>query len=189
MNFIKTELPGVLLIEPDVYGDERGFFLETYNRDTFAGHIDDVFVQDNHSRSGKGILRGLHAQNPHQQGKLVRVTKGEVFDVAVDVRVGSPTFGQWFGEVLSAENFKMMYVPPGFAHGFCVLSDIADFQYKCTDTYHPEDEFVLAWDDPEINIDWPINDPVLSGRDQGGVSLASLQVSGRLPESNINPNP
>lgn len=182
MNILETSLPGVLLIEPDVYGDERGFFLETFNRDRFSGYIDDVFVQDNHSRSGKNILRGLHAQNPHQQGKLVRVTLGEVFDVAVDVRRGSPSFGQWFGEILSADNFRMVYVPAGFAHGFCVLSETADFQYKCTDTYHPDDEFVLAWDDPDIGIEWPLSKPVLSARDQQGATLQTLAASGRLPE-------
>ena len=181
MKFIETSLPGVLLIEPDVYGDERGYFLETYNQQSFAEYIPEVFIQDNHSLSAQGILRGLHVQNPHQQGKLVRVSRGEVFDVAVDIRTGSPNYGQWYGANLSAENFMQMYVPPGFAHGFCVLSDAAEFQYKCTDTYHPEDEMVIAWNDPEINIDWPVSDPVLSARDQQGNSLAELEQLGRLP--------
>jgi len=181
VKFNETSLPGVLLIEPDVYGDERGYFLETYNQQSFEKHVPDVFVQDNHSLSAQGILRGLHAQNPHQQGKLVRVSRGEVFDVAVDIRTGSPSFGQWYGTNLSAENFLQMYIPAGFAHGFCVLSDSAEFQYKCTDTYHPEDEMVIAWNDPEINIDWPVSDPVLSNRDQQGHSLTELEQLGRLP--------
>lgn len=181
MKFIATPLPGVLVIEPDVFRDERGFFLESYNQEKYRKQLSDNFVQDNHSLSARNTLRGLHVQNPNLQGKLVRVICGEVFDVAVDIRVGSPTFGQWFGENLSADNFRQMYVPPGFAHGFCVLSEMAEFEYKCTDTYHPESELVLAWDDPQIGIDWPVSEPVLSGRDQQGLSLEQLQQQGRLP--------
>lgn len=181
MKFIATPLPGVLVIEPDVFRDERGFFLESYNQEKYRKQLSDNFVQDNHSLSARNTLRGLHVQNPNLQGKLVRVICGEVFDVAVDIRVGSPTFGQWFGENLSADNFRQMYVPPGFAHGFCVLSEMAEFEYKCTDTYHPESELVLAWDDPQIGVDWPVSEPVLSGRDQQGLSLEQLQQQGRLP--------
>ncbi len=181
MNFIQVELPGVWVIEPDVIGDERGYFLESYNQEKYSSHIDHVFVQDNHSRSRKNILRGLHAQNPHQQGKLVRVTRGEVFDVAVDIRVGSPVFGKWYGRVLAEDNFLQMFIPPGFAHGFCVLSDVAELQYKCTDLYHPESEIIIAWDDPDIGIRWPVV-PMLSRRDQQGLRLARLESEGQLPE-------
>ena len=181
MRFTETGLPGVMLIEPDVYRDERGFFLETYNADRYGEHIREHFVQDNHSRSGRDTLRGLHLQHPHQQGKLVRVTQGEVFDVAVDVRAGSPDFGQWHGEYLSADNFLQLYIPPGFAHGFCVISETAEFLYKCTDTYYPQDEMVIAWNDPDIGIDWPVAEPVLSGRDSSGATLGELLGQKRLP--------
>lgn len=181
MKFLETSLPGVILIEPDVYRDDRGFFLETYNASMYAGHIDLPFVQDNHSLSGRNTLRGLHLQNPNQQGKLVRVTHGEVYDVAVDVRPGSPTFAQWYGANLSADNFQQLYIPPGFAHGFCVLSETAEFLYKCTDTYHPQHELVIAWNDPQINIDWPVPEPVLSARDQNGLTLDEHARQGRLP--------
>jgi dTDP-4-dehydrorhamnose 3,5-epimerase len=166
MNTIKTPLPGVILFEPKIFGDERGFFLETYRESVFfdAG-IKDKFVQDNQSRSTRGVLRGLHYQLTHPQGKLVRVARGEVFDVAVDVRSGSPTFGQWFGAVLNESNMHMMYVPPDFAHGFVVLSDVADFIYRCTDYYHPESEQGIQWNDPDIGIEWPISDVSLSDRD------------------------
>jgi len=184
MKFTETNLPGVIVIEPDVYRDPRGFFLETYNTERYREVIPEVFVQDNHSLSARNTLRGLHVQNPRQQGKLVRVTQGEVFDVAVDIRQGSPTFGQWHGEHLSADNFLQLYIPPGFAHGFCVLSESAEFLYKCTDTYHPEHEQVIAWDDPDINIDWPVQDPELSARDSQGMRLSDLQQQGRLPEYN-----
>ena len=156
MKIIETELRGVLIIEPTVHGDERGFFQETFHAQRYAEHgIAVSFVQDNHSRSGAGILRGLHYQLRHPQGKLVRVTQGTAFDVAVDVRKGSPTFGKWVGVTLSEENFRQIYVPPGFAHGFCTLSERVDFLYKCTDYYAPQDEHGIAWDDPDIGIDWP----------------------------------
>ena len=159
MNIITTNLPGVIVIEPKIYGDERGFFLETFREDVLqqAG-INAHFVQDNHSRSSQGVLRGLHYQMIQTQGKLVRVATGSVFDVAVDVRLGSPTFGQWYGTELNEDNMKMMYVPPGFAHGFVVLSETANFIYKCTDYYHPESEQGIAWDDPDLNIDWSISE-------------------------------
>lgn len=155
--FTKTAIEDVILIEPALYGDSRGYFMETYNFNDFqaAGH-DMVFVQDNQSKSTKGVLRGLHYQKNHPQGKLVRVIQGEVFDVAVDIRPESATYGQWVGVHLSKENHRQLYVPPGLAHGFLVLSDEAEFCYKCTDFYHPEDEAGLLWDDPGIGIEWPL---------------------------------
>ena len=158
MNIIETHLPGVVVIEPKLFGDKRGFFLETFRADIMrdAG-ITTNFVQDNHSRSKRGVLRGLHYQLTQTQGKLVRVATGSVFDVAVDVRYGSPTFGQWFGTELNEDSMRMLYVPPGYAHGFVVLSETADFIYKCTDYYHPQSEQGVMWDDPDIAIDWPIN--------------------------------
>ena len=158
MNIIETHLPGVVVIEPKLFGDKRGFFLETFRADIMrdAG-ITANFVQDNHSRSKRGVLRGLHYQLTQTQGKLVRVATGSVFDVAVDVRYGSPTFGQWFGTELNEDSMRMLYVPPGYAHGFVVLSETADFIYKCTDYYHPQSEQGVMWDDPDIAIDWPIN--------------------------------
>ncbi|KAI9130485.1 dTDP-4-dehydrorhamnose 3,5-epimerase [Acaryochloris sp. CCMEE 5410] len=175
MNVIETPLPGVLVIEPRVFSDQRGFFLETYHRQRYtASGIDEVFVQDNHSRSAHGTLRGLHFQLKSPQGKLVRVSAGEVFDVAVDIRRGSPYFGQWFGEYLSSENNKQMYVPPGFAHGFCVLSEMADFMYKCSDFYDPTDEQGVAWDDPALAIDWPIDQPILSQKDAALPNMSEL---------------
>ncbi len=162
-----TSLPGVLLLEPTVYRDDRGFFMETFNADRFAEYgIPTIFRQDNHSRSAKGVLRGLHYQLNRPQGKLVTVVRGEVFDVAVDIRRGSPTFGRWFGATLSEDNHRHMWVPPGFAHGFCVLSSFADFLYKCTDVYVPNDDRGLLWSDPTIAIDWPIPSPVLSAKDR-----------------------
>ncbi len=177
MMFEPTPLAGVYLVTPRVFGDERGFFMESWNARTFAdaGFALD-FVQDNHSRSARGILRGLHYQTEHTQGKLVRVTAGAVFDVAVDMRRDSPTLGQWFGATLSADNHQMLWVPPGFAHGFYVLSDSADFLYKCTDIYHPASEVSLAWDDPEVGIEWPIpagETPQLSGKDAQGLAFAA----------------
>ena len=162
----ETSLPGVFLIEPKKFGDNRGFFLETFRSSVFeeAG-IPTKFVQDNHSRSSKGVLRGLHYQLFQPQGKLVRVATGSVYDVAVDVRNGSPTYGQWFGAELNEDNMQMMYVPPGFAHGFVVLSEIADFIYKCTNYYHPGSEQGIAWDDSDIGIDWPVKDVMLSAKD------------------------
>ena len=172
MKFEATPLQDVYLVKPNVFGDPRGFFLETWNAETFrAAGFDLPFVQDNHSRSARGILRGLHYQTEHTQGKLVRVTSGEVFDVAVDLRRSSPTLGKWYGEYLSADNHRMLWVPPGFAHGFYVTSEYADFQYKCTDIYHPASEVCLAWDDPTVGIDWPIPDgelPKLSAKDAEG---------------------
>jgi len=180
MNFTPLAIPDVILVEPDVHRDDRGFFLESYHREKYAaGGIDVDFVQDNHSRSGRGTLRGLHSQIEHAQGKLVRVVVGEVFDVAVDIRRGSPTFGQWVGQQLSADNFAQLWVPPGFAHGFCVTSEIAEFEYKCTDFYHPEAEIVVAWNDPAIGIDWPIEEPLLSARDADAKPLS--EHTDRLP--------
>lgn len=185
MKVEKTALPGVLLIKPKVFGDSRGFFVETWNRARYAEQGLDVdFVQDNLSFSKRGILRGLHFQNPHGQGKLVQVLEGEVFDVAVDIRKGSPTFGQWLGVNLSSENRHQFYVPPGFAHGFCVLSETALFSYKCTDLYHPEHECSILWNDPDLKIDWPICDPQLSEKDQSGRRLKELPET-VLPEFDV----
>ena len=168
MNIVDTKIPEVKIIEPKVFGDDRGFFLETFQAERYASVIDDglTFVQDNHSRSCKGVLRGLHFQKTKPQGKLVRVVTGEVFDVAVDIRKGSPTFGQWEGVLLSGDNKKQFWVPPGFAHGFVVLSDTTDFEYKCTDFYEPSDEGAIRWNDPDLAIDWPIDfEPSLSAKD------------------------
>ena len=176
MKFIETPLQDVYLIEPKVFGDSRGFFMETWNGEAFrAAGFDLNFVQDNHSRSARGILRGLHFQMEHTQGKLVRVTSGAVFDVAVDLRRSSPTLGKWYGVSLSAENQRMLWVPPGFAHGFYVTSDYADFIYKCTDVYHPASEKTLAWDDPTVGIKWPVpagETPQLSAKDVQGLNWA-----------------
>lgn len=179
MNIIETALPGVLIIEPRVFGDSRGFFMETWNAGAFAAAgLDLAFVQDNHSRSQKGVLRGLHFQNPGPQGKLVRVTNGAVFDVAVDLRASSPTFGQWVGVELSAENKRMFWVPEGFAHGFLTLEDDTDFLYKCTAPYAPANEFTLAWNDPAVGIEWPVTglDPIISEKDARGLALADVPV-------------
>ncbi|EMG9897815.1 dTDP-4-dehydrorhamnose 3,5-epimerase [Enterobacter hormaechei] len=175
MNVIKTKLEGVLVIEPRVFGDKRGFFYETFHAKRYkdAG-IKEEFVQDNRSRSTGGVLRGLHFQKTKPQGKLVTVTQGEVFDVAVDLRFGSATFGQYESIVLTGENKIQFYIPPGFAHGFCVLSDSADFQYKCTDFYDPSDEGGLIWSDSIVNIDWPIKDPILSEKDKILPSLEQI---------------
>jgi len=177
VNVIETALPGVLLVEPKVLGDARGFFMETWQSSRYAAAgMPAGFVQDNLSRSVKGTLRGLHFQEPFAQGKLVFCVRGAVFDVAVDVRRGSPTFGRWFGAELSDENRRQMWVPPGFAHGFCVVSESADFVYKCTELYHPETERGVAWNDPEIGIEWPIQDPILSPRDREAPSLRDAPV-------------
>ncbi|RLQ22136.1 dTDP-4-dehydrorhamnose 3,5-epimerase [Seongchinamella sediminis] len=180
MKFETTPLQGVYLLSPRVFGDERGFFLESWNARTFANEGFDLdFVQDNHSRSARGILRGLHYQTEHTQGKLVRVTQGAVFDVVVDMRRDSPTLGQWYGVTLSAENHQMLWVPAGFAHGFYVLTDSADFQYKCTDIYHPESEVSLAWDDPQLGIEWPLpagEAPQLSGKDAHGLAFSEAPL-------------
>jgi dTDP-4-dehydrorhamnose 3,5-epimerase len=180
VRVIPTELPDVIVIEPVVHRDGRGFFLETYHAERYrANGLTAPFVQDNHSRSVAGTLRGLHLQVRRPQGKLVRAIEGEVFDVAVDVRRGSPSYGRWVGVHLSADSFRQVYVPPGFAHGFCVLSETAQFEYKCTDFYDPADEIGIAWNDPAIAIDWPVRDPILSARDQAHRTLAELQD--RLP--------
>lgn len=176
MKVIDTEINDAKIIEPTVFGDERGFFLETFQAERYqemAG-IDLPFIQDNHSRSSKGVLRGLHFQKTRPQGKLVRVVRGEVFDVAVDIRKGSPTFGLWSGVILSEENKRQFWVPPGLAHGFVVLSDLADFEYKCTDYYDPSDEGCLIWNDSSVNINWPIEIPLLSEKDKAGQTLSEL---------------
>ncbi|MCA1929388.1 dTDP-4-dehydrorhamnose 3,5-epimerase [Rheinheimera sp.] len=178
MNIIKTRLNGCLIIEPKVFGDDRGFFLESFHQQRYQQEtgITQLFVQDNHSRSAKGVLRGLHFQKTRPQGKLVRVVRGEVYDVAVDIRPGSPTFGQWEGVILSEENKRQFWVSPGFAHGFQVLSDFADFEYKCTDYYFPQDEGCLAWNDPQLAIDWPIKAPLLSAKDANAGTLSELNL-------------
>lgn len=179
MNVIDTEIPEVKIIEPKVFGDERGFFLETFQAKRYRDEagINLEFVQDNYSRSSKGVLRGLHFQKKNPQGKLVRVVRGEVYDVAVDIRRQSPTFGRWVGTVLSEQNKRQFWVPPGFAHGFLVLSDCADFEYKCTDYYDPSDEGCLLWNDVSLAIDWPIDTPLLSNKDQAGMSFETLNAS------------
>ena len=174
MRFLPTDLPGVLLIEPDVFKDARGFFLETYHERKYAeGGIPGPFVQDNHSYSARGTLRGLHAQHRKPQGKLVRAVEGAIFDVAVDIRRGSPTFGNWVGFTLSGENFRQLYIPAGFAHGFCVLSDLVDVEYKCTDYYDPGGEIGIAWDDPAIGVTWPVREPIVSDKDRRAPRLAA----------------
>ena len=175
MRFIACDIPGPIIIEPKVFGDERGFFLESWNHAAFAeAGLDLAFVQDNHSRSSRGVLRGLHYQDPNPQGKLVRVANGRVFDVAVDIRRSSATFGRWIGVELSAANQRMLWVPPGFAHGFLTLEDKTDFLYKCTDFYQPASEHCLRWDDPALAIDWPLDNmiPELSAKDKTGQPLA-----------------
>ncbi len=179
MKAIPTSIPDVIILEPKVFGDSRGFFFESFNQQAFNNltGLDVQFVQDNHSRSAKGVLRGLHYQIQQPQGKLVRVTQGAVFDVAVDIRQSSPTFGQWEGVELSADNHRQLWVPAGFAHGFVVLSESADFLYKTTDYYAPEFERCIAWNDPAIGIDWQFaGDPLLSGKDQQGSSLKNAEL-------------
>ena len=178
MKVSHSNLEGCVIIEPHVFGDERGFFLETFQTVRYqqeAG-IDLAFVQDNHSRSARGVLRGLHFQKTKPQGKLVRVVRGEVYDVAVDIRKGSATFGEWEGVILSEDNKKQLWVPPGFAHGFVVLSATADFEYKCTDYYDPSDEGCILWSDPDLNIPWPIANPVLSTKDESAKRLVDLRL-------------
>lgn len=178
MNVIETKLPGVLIIEPKVFGDHRGFFKETFQTERYAeAGINLPFVQDNHSRSQKGVLRGLHLQKTRPQGKLVSCTRGVVYDVAVDVNPESSTFGQYIGVELTEDNHHQLWIPPGYAHGFCVLSDVADFQYKCTDLYFPEDEGGLIWNDSEVAIDWPIKVPALSEKDQKLPTLAQIRAN------------
>jgi dTDP-4-dehydrorhamnose 3,5-epimerase len=180
MKFETTPLRDVYLLQPRVFGDQRGFFLESWNAQTFRDAGFDIkFVQDNHSRSSRGILRGMHYQTEHTQGKLVRVTSGSVFDAVVDLRRSSPTLGQSYGVTLSAENHRMLWVPPGFAHGFYVISDYADFHYKCTDAYHPSSEISLAWDDPTVGIDWPVPEgeaPQLSTKDAAGLAWDDIPL-------------
>jgi len=177
MNVIKTKLDGCLIIEPKVFGDERGFFLETFQAERYISEAGIMlpFVQDNHSRSSKSVLRGLHFQKTKPQGKLVRVVRGQVYDVAVDIRKGSPTYGQWEGLILSEENKTQLWVPPGFAHGFVVLSDTADFEYKCTDFYDPSDEGSILWNDSDLDISWPLDNPILSNKDASADRLADLK--------------
>jgi dTDP-4-dehydrorhamnose 3,5-epimerase len=173
----ETELPGVLLLEPKRFGDDRGFFMELFHEKRYAeAGIPGPFVQDNFSRSAKGILRGLHFQQPHAQGKLVQVFAGAVYDVAVDIRRGSPTFGRWVGMELSADNRRQLWVPAGFAHGFCVLSESADFHYKCTDFYSPASEHGIAWNDPDLGIPWPVKSPLLSPKDSAAPRLKDAPV-------------
>ncbi|MGE0448294.1 MAG: dTDP-4-dehydrorhamnose 3,5-epimerase [Vicinamibacterales bacterium] len=180
MRIVPAAIPEVLLIEPDVFSDARGFFLETYHAERYAAAgIPGPFIQDNHSRSVKGTVRGLHLQVARPQGKLVRVVVGEIFDVAVDVRVGSPTFGRWVGERLSADSFRQYYIPHGFAHGFSVLSPFAEIEYKCTDLYDPDGQLGIAWDDPELAITWEVASPVLSERDRQHPTLR--EAFDRLP--------
>jgi len=179
MQPIATSIPDVLVIEPRVFGDSRGFFFESYNEREFAAAtgLSVRFVQDNHSRSARGVLRGLHYQIRQPQGKLVRVIAGEVFDVAVDIRQSSPTFGRWVGVTLSEQNKRMVWIPPGFAHGFLVLSESADFLYKTTDYYAPQYERCVLWNDPRVGIQWPLaGDPILSGKDKSGLALESAEV-------------
>ena len=177
MNIIETALPGVLILEPTVFGDERGFFMETYHAKRYAERgIDIDFVQDNLSQSVRGTLRGLHFQEPHGQGKLVQVIQGSVFDVAVDIRRGSPHFGRWVGVELSEHNKRQFWVPPGFAHGFCVTSESALFFYKCTDFYASECDRAIAWNDPDIDIRWPVEGPLLSARDAAAPRLKDAPV-------------
>jgi len=180
MKVTETTLPGVVIIEPAIFGDQRGFFQETFNQAKYSKFgIPDSFVQDNHSRSRRGVLRGLHYQLVQPQGKLVSVVRGEVFDVAVDVRKGSATFGQWEGVILNDTNHWQLYVPPGFAHGFCVLSDEVDFVYKCTDYYHPASERSILWNDPGLNIDWPLKEDEvsLSEKDKSALPLSEMNSS------------
>jgi dTDP-4-dehydrorhamnose 3,5-epimerase len=180
LRFTSTKIPEVVIIEPQLFGDERGFFMETWQRDKFAKNgIDVDFLQDNHSRSVQGTLRGMHYQIQHPQGKLVRVTVGEVFDVAVDLRKSSSTFGMWVGEFLSSDNRKMLWVPPGFAHGFYVTSEYAEFLYKCSDIYDPEHERSIIWNDPDIAIEWPLvkdREPLLSAKDLKGVPINAAEI-------------
>ncbi len=179
MNVIQTTIPDVLIIEPRVFGDDRGFFFESFNQKTFAAQtgVKLDFVQDNHSRSAKNVLRGLHYQIQQPQGKLVRVVTGAVLDVAVDIRKNSPTFGEWVGCILSADNKKQLWIPPGFAHGFVVLSEMADFLYKTTDYYAPEYERSILWNDPDIGIDWQLTgEPILSTKDKAGKPLTEAEI-------------
>lgn len=183
-RFIPQALPEVILIEPALWRDERGYFLESYNAEAWQQAGIPEFIQDNHSSSGRGVLRGLHAQLRQPQGKLVRVIEGEIYDVAVDIRPSSPGFGKWVAVHLSADNFRQLYIPPGFAHGFCVAGDQAQVLYKVTSPYDPADEITIAWNDPQLAIDWPLSDPVLSEKDAAGDTLADL--ADRLPGREVD---
>jgi dTDP-4-dehydrorhamnose 3,5-epimerase len=176
VKIFETDLPGVLIIEPKVFEDERGFFLEIFQADRYGSQagISSRFVQDNHSRSSRGVLRGLHLQKQHPQGTLIRTARGEIFDVAADVDPRSPTFGRWVGVTLSDTNHLQLWIPPGYAHGFVVTSDVADFEYKCTDYYHPESETGVVWNDPDLDIAWPVENPTLSDNDKRLPTLAQL---------------
>lgn len=183
MEVVKTSIEGVLLLKPQVFGDERGYFVETWQQRRYEEiGINLPFVQDNHSKSTKGILRGLHFQKKHPQGKLVMVSLGQVFDVAVDIRPESPTFGKWYGAILSQENQNQLWIPPGLAHGFLVLSDVAHFHYKCTDFYYPGDEGAICWNDIDLNIKWPVMDrtPILSAKDLSAKSFRDFKVDNTL---------
>lgn len=182
VDFEKTPLPGVLLFKPRVFGDHRGFFQEIFHAEHYAAAgLAAPFVQDNHSRSTRGTLRGLHYQHPDSQGKLVFVTRGRVFDVTVDIRIGSPTYGQWYSAILDDDNHHQLWIPPGFAHGFCVLSDVADFMYKCTEIYKPEQDAGFLWNDPDVGVTWPLEaEPVISAKDAGAARLRDLAPE-RLP--------
>lgn len=186
MNVTETPIPGLLVIEPNVYADARGFFMETYHAERFVhAGIHAQFVQDNHSRSARSVLRGLHYQEPNAQGKLVRCTSGAIFDVAVDIRVGSPHFGKWFGIELTEENKKMLWIPAGFAHGLCALTDDADVVYKCTALYDPASDRSILWNDPDIGIDWPIREPLLSPKDAAAPRLNDARVLPRYVEDRL----
>lgn len=175
MKILKTDIPGVLQISPSVFCDDRGFFLETYEKKKYrSAGIKYQFVQDNYSRSKKNVVRGLHYQHTHMQGKLVRVVYGEAFDVAVDVRIGSPTFGKYTCVTLSAKSKNQLWIPPGFAHGYCAITEYADFEYKCTDFYYPQEEISIIWNDPDINIPWPTSLPILSEKDEIGSNLKKI---------------
>ncbi len=189
MKIERTEISGFVVIEPRVFEDGRGFFVETFQQARFqeAG-LDNRFVQDNHTRSQHGTVRGLHYQLRRPQGKLVGVVRGEIFDVAVDLRRGSPSFGQWLGVRLSEANHRLAYLPPGLAHGFCVVSDVADVVYKCTDYYAPEDEHTILWSDPQLAIDWPLSEPILSSKDQAGTPFAEAAYFDGKSVSSAAPN-
>lgn len=181
MRITRLDIPGLLLIEPNLFRDQRGLFCETFHERRYAeAGITERFVQDNYSRSVRGTLRGLHYQEPHAQGKLVMVLEGSVYDVVVDIRKGSPTFGKWYGLELSSDNYRQLYVPPGCAHGFCVMSEHAAFLYKCTDFYSPKDERGIMWNDPALGISWPLHEPILSAKDRDYPTLA--QIGAELPQ-------
>ena len=181
MQFLPTKIPDLILVGVPKFGDHRGFFMETYHEQKFSdGGISAIFIQDNHASSQKNILRGLHYQLKFPQGKLIRCIQGEILDIAVDIRKSSPTFGQWVGEILSSENARQLYVPPGFAHGYVVRSDNAEVEYKCTELYHPEDEYGILWNDPELAIHWPVKNPIVSSKDQAFKRLSEIPIEDLL---------